>query len=315
MEEKRRSGNVTFLINPRAANSKWLRRKKLRSYLEKKLPGEIHDVVGDARTTVERARDASHSSEVIVAMGGDGTIADTLQGIFDSGRNKTVQFGVIPFGSGNAFRKAFGIPKNPRRAIDRLTAGVPRDIDVIDVEGRISNFASVGATARITGERYKNPLPGFWGFALAARKLFGTRLDEKVIELYDGVDRNGPFEHKTVRSRFFDLVIAKTNYFGYSLYMAPKAKVDDGYLDITLFELGPLKYILYLPLIYFGFYQRRLRHFKARRAVITGRGLPIQYNGEFLGDRDRVEFRVLAKAIKMICPPGKRGAKRFLSPD
>jgi diacylglycerol kinase (ATP) len=306
--------SVTFLVNPRAANSKWLRRKKLRSYLEKKLPGNIHDVYGDARTTVERARDASRDSGVIVAMGGDGTIADTLQGIFDAGKNETVLFGVVPFGSGNAFRKAFGIPKNPLKAIDRLTAGVPRAIDVIDTEGRISNFASVGATARVTGEKYRNPVPGLWGFLLAARKLFGTRLDEKVIDLYDGLDGSERFEHKTVQSRFFDLVVAKTNYYGYSWYMAPRAQVDDGYLDITLFELGPVKYSLLFPFIYFGFYQRRQRHFKAKRAIVSGRELPIQYNGEFLGDRDRVEFRVLPKAIKMICPPGKRGSRRFKSP-
>ena len=315
MELRDQLGHVTFLVNPRAANSKWLRRKKLRSYLERKLPGEIHDVSGDARTTVERARDASHRSGAIVAMGGDGTIADTLQGIFEAGRNQAVLFGVIPFGSGNAFRKAFGIPKNPRKAIDRLTVGVPRPIDVIDTDGRISNFASVGATARVTGEKYKNPVPGLWGFILAARKLFGTRLDDKVIELYDGADREGPFTHKTVRSRFFDLVVAKTNYYGYSWYMAPRARVDDGYLDITLFELGPVKYSLLFPFIYFGFFQRRQRHFKARRAVVTGRELPVQYNGEYLGDRNRVEFRVLPQAIRMICPPGRRGRRRFERPD
>ena len=314
MKEPAKLTEVACLINPRAANSKWLRRKKLRAYLEKKLPGEIHDASGDARTTVERARAASQESRIVVAMGGDGTVADTLQGIFDAGRNREVLFGVIPFGSGNAFRKAFGIPKNPRRAIDRLTTGVPREIDVIDTDGRISNFASVGATARVTGEKYLNPVPGFWGFVLAARKLFGTRLDEKEIELYDGLDRNGPYERKTVRSRFFDCVIAKTNYYGYSWYMAPKARVDDGYLDITLFELGPVKYTLFFPLIYFGLYQRRQRHFKAKRAVITGRELPVQYNGEFMGNRDRVEFRVLPKAIKMLCPPGRRGRKRFQDP-
>jgi diacylglycerol kinase (ATP) len=315
MKEQAKPAEIACLINPKAANSKWLRRKKLRAYLEKKLPGKIHDVFGDARTTVDRAKAASQEAGVVVAMGGDGTIADTLQGIFDAGKNRDVLFGVIPFGSGNAFRKAFGIPKNPRRAIDRLTTGVAREIDVIETAGRISNFASVGATARVTGEKYQNPVPGFWGFALAARRLFGTRLDEKEIELYDGRDRNGPFEQKTIRSRFFDCVIAKTNYYGYGWYMAPKARVDDGYLDITLFELGPVKYSLLFPFIYFGLYQRRLRHFKAKRVVITGRDLPVQYNGEFMGNRDRIEFRVLPKAIKMICPPGRRGRKRFQNPD
>lgn len=314
MKKTDKSARVACLVNPRAANSQWLRRKRLRAYLEKKLPGQIHDAAGDTRTTVERARKASHESEIIVAMGGDGTIADTLQGIFEAGKNKDVLFGVIPFGSGNAFRKAFGIPKDPRKAIDRLTKGVPREIDVMDTEGRISNFASVGATARVTGEKYLNPIPGLWGFLLAARKLFGSRMDEKEIELFEGLDRHGAFEHKTVRSNFFDCIIAKTNYFGYSWNISPRTRVDDGYLDVTLYELGPVKYTLLFPLIYFGVYQSRLRHFKAKRAVITGRELPIQYNGEFIGNRDRVEFRVLPKAIKMICPPGKKGSKRFQFP-
>ena len=56
MKERTNLAKVACLINPKAANSKWLRRKKLRAYLEKKLPGEIHDASGDARTTVERAR-------------------------------------------------------------------------------------------------------------------------------------------------------------------------------------------------------------------------------------------------------------------
>jgi diacylglycerol kinase family enzyme len=315
MTEETKWGRVACLINPRAANSKWLRRKMLRAYLEKKLPGEIHDVCGDTRTTIEWAKKASSEAEVIVAMGGDGTIADTLQGIFEAGKAKDVLFGVIPFGSGNAFRKSFGIPKNPRRAIDRLAAGVPRTIDLLEVEGRLAAFASVGATARVTNEKLQHSVEGVWGHLLAGRRLYGSRADEKEIELYDGTDRHGPFEHKTVRSKFLDCIVTKTNYFGYSWHIAPRARVDDGYLDITLFELGPIKYTLLFPLIYLGLYQKRQRHFKAKRVVIKGRDLPIQYNGEVLGYRDRIEFKVLPKAIKIICPAGRRGKKRFESPD
>jgi diacylglycerol kinase (ATP) len=315
MTEETKWGRVACLINPRAANSKWLRRKMLRAYLEKKLPGEIHDVCGDTRTTIEWAKKASSEAEVIVAMGGDGTIADTLQGIFEAGKAKDVLFGVIPFGSGNAFRKSFGIPKNPRRAIDRLAAGVPRTIDLLEVEGRLAAFASVGATARVTNEKLQHSVEGVWGHLLAGRRLYGSRADEKEIELYDGTDRHGPFEHKTVRSKFLDCIVTKTNYFGYSWHIAPRARVDDGYLDITLFELGPIKYTLLFPLIYLGLYQKRQRHFKAKRVVIKGRELPIQYNGEVLGYRDRIEFKVLPKAIKIICPAGRRGKKRFESPD
>lgn len=311
MTEELKDLKTACLINPRAANSKWMRRRFLRAYLQKKLPGDIYDHLGDMRTMVEKAALASKTADVIVAMGGDGTVADTLQGIFDAGKQGEVLFGVIPFGSGNAFRKAFDIPKNPLLAIDRLSEGVPRPIDLMMVEGRIAAFASVGATALVTGEKLRGKIAGVWGHVLAGRRLFNTPLDEKVLELYDGCDKSGPYEKKTVTSNFFDCIVAKTNYFGYSWRIAPEAVVDDGYLDITLFEMGPLKYSLLFPLIYFGVYQRRLRHFKARRVVINGRDLPIQFNGEFLGDRDRLEFRILPQAIRMVTPATRRAGKHF----
>jgi len=299
------------LINPRAANSKWTRRRLLRTYLQRKLPGEIYDGLGDTRTTVEKAAIASRGADVIVAMGGDGTIADTLQGIFEAGRQGEVLFGVIPFGSGNAFRKAFDIPKNPLRAIDRLAEGIPLAIDLMEVEGRVAAFASIGATARVTGEKLRGRVHGLWGHVLAGRRLFDTPVDEKTLEFQEGHDESGPFETRTVTSSFFDCLVTKTNYFGYSWRIAPEAVVDDGYLDVTLFEMRPVKYALFFPLIYFGLYQRRLRHFKAKRVVISGRDLPIQFNGEFLGDRDRIEFKVLPRAIRMVIPPTKRARKHF----
>ncbi len=311
MTESKKTVKTACLINPRAANSRWMRRKLLRAYLQKMLPGDIYDDLGGVQTTIEKAAIASRSADVIVAMGGDGTVADTLQGIFDAGAQDRVAFGVIPFGSGNAFRKAFEIPLNPVKAIDHLAAGVARPIDLMEVEGRIAAFASVGATALVTGEKLRGRIQGLWGHVLAGRRLFDSPRDEKTIELFDGRDAAGPFAAKTVTSNFFDCIVTKTNYFGYNWNIAPRAVVDDGYLDITLFEMGPLKYSLLFPLIYFGVYQRRLRHFKARRVVISGRALPIQFNGEFLGDRDRLEFRVLPQAARMVIPAVPKAAKHF----
>jgi diacylglycerol kinase family enzyme len=299
------------LVNPRAANSKWMRRRFLRAYLQKRLPGDIYDGLGDMKTTVEKAVLACRDADIIVAMGGDGTIADTLQGIFEAGKQGDVLFGVIPFGSGNAFRKSFDIPKNPMRAIDCLVEGVPRPIDLMEVEGRVAAFASIGATARVTAEKLSGKIQGLWGHLLAGRRLFDTPMEEKTVELFDGRDASGPFAAKTVASRFFDCIVNKTNHFGYSWTIAPEAVVDDGYLDITLFEMKPIKYAVLFPLIYFGLYQRRLRHFKAKRIVISGRDLPIQFNGEVLGFRDRIEFQVLPRAIRMVTPPTRRAKKHF----
>jgi diacylglycerol kinase family enzyme len=295
--------SAACIINPRAANKKWLRRGKVREDLRRALPGRVHDTLGERELTIDLARNACLESDVVVAVGGDGTVADVLQGVVNSGRTKEVVFGIIPFGCGNAFRKSFGIPKNPKKALRILAEGEPREADLIRVEDRVAGFVSIGATAAVTAKKIEHEIHGMLGHLLAVRKMFLLPATEKEVELFDGVDDKGrAFQHKTIRSRFFDCVVAKTNYFGYSWKIAPKARSDDGFLDITFFELSPSRYILFFPLIYFGLFQRTQRHFKAKRIVLKGKDLPIQYNGEFLGRRDRIELEVLPKAIKILGP-------------
>ncbi len=293
--------DTTFLINPRAANGRWVRNKLLRRALEKKLSGRCHDLFGDRMHTVDLARRSCGDSRTIVAVGGDGTIADVLQGILESGRADEVILGIIPFGSGNAFRKAYGIPKSPGRAAKVLAKGTVVRSDILEVGGRYAGFASVGATAGVTLEKLRRPVQGLLGHLLATWKLFRIPAEEKVVELFDGRDDAGrTFDHKTVRTRFFDCIVAKTNFFGYSWRVAPLADVGDGYLDVTLWEMGPVGFVLAFPLLYLGLFQRTQRHYKARKVVIRGRALPVQYNGEVLGELDEVTFRVLPKALRIV---------------
>jgi len=80
------------------------------------------------------------------------------------------------------------------------------------------------------------------------------------------------------------------------------ASLEDEYLDITFFEMSGWRYALLLPLTYFGLSQRRLKNFKAKKLVLTGKELPVQYHGEFLGTRNRVEIEVIPQAIRVIAP-------------
>jgi diacylglycerol kinase family enzyme len=295
------------IINPRAANKKWLRRGRMREDLRRALPGRVHDTLGERELTVGLARDSCRECDIIVAVGGDGTVADVLQGVVGAqSRKKETVFGIIPFGSGNAFRKSFGIPKNPTRALRILTEGEPREADLLRVEDRVAGFASIGATAAVTAKKLEHEIHGMLGHILAVRKMFLLPSTDKEVELFDGLDDKGrAFRHKAFRSRFLDCVVAKTSYFGYSWKIAPKARTDDGYLDITFFDLSPLRYVLFIPLIYFGLFQRTQRHYKAKRIVLKGKDLPVQYNGEFLGRRDRVELEVLPKAVRILGPKRK----------
>jgi diacylglycerol kinase family enzyme len=292
---------TTFLVNPRAANGRWVRNKILRQALEKRLSGRRYDLCGDRTNTVDLARKSCEDSRMIVAVGGDGTIADVLQGIFESGHSEEVVLGIIPVGSGNAFRKTYGIPKSPGAAAKVLARRAVVRSDVIEVGGRYAGFASVGATAGVTLEKLRHPVQGLLGHLLATWKLFRIPAEEKVVELFDGLDDRGEsFTRKTVRTRFFDCIVAKTNFFGYSWRVAPLADAGDGYLDVTFWEMGPGVFLLAFPLLYLGLFQRTQRHFKARKVVIRGKALPVQYNGEVLGELDEVTFRVLPKALRIV---------------
>ncbi len=243
----------------------------------------------------------SSAHKKIVAVGGDGTVADIIQGIMEARRGKNTVLGILPFGSGNAFRKSLGIPKNVKKAMNLLSEGAIREIDLISLEGKTAGFASVGATAKVTEVKLLHNIQGLFGHIWAARVLFTLPRKEREVELIDGFDDSGkPFDKKIINTRFLDCVVGKTNYFGYSWKIAPRAKIDDGFLDITLFEISGLKYLICFPFIYFGFFQKTQRHYKAKKVTIRGQNLPVQYNGDFLGSKDKIEFRVLPRALKII---------------
>ncbi len=289
------------IVNPTAARNKWIRRKRLRRYLQDRLPYEIIEDCENKESLIKTVREKSLDNDIIVAIGGDGTIIDIIQGIVDSKRSHDIRLGLIPFGSGNAFRKSFGISKRLKKALKTLSGGNISEMDLIDVDGNVASFASVGATAQVTQEKLQHTIPGLAGHLLASRIMVGLPRRKQEIELIDGLTDDGePFEKKVLNLNLYDCVIGKTNYFGYSWRVAPKARLDDGYLDITLFETSWLKYYLSFSLIYLGLYQRTQKHFKAKKVIIRGQALPVQYNGEFLGVRDEVTFKVLPRTLKVI---------------
>jgi len=294
---------VALIINPSSAQNKWMRSRKLRQYLHKKFPGRIFDHAKDKAGMIELARKLSLENDILVGFGGDGTLADIMQGIFEAGREKEVILGIVPFGSGNALRKSLQIPKQVRKAIKVLVRGEPRPIDLIDVGGRVASFVSVGATGKVAQQKSRHKIPGLLGHLLAARIMFTHPRDEMEIELFDGIDDKAVrFDKKTFNLKLFDCVVNKTNHFGYSWTVAPKAKIDDGYLDITLFDIRAYSYLLYFPLIYLGHYQKILKHFKAKRIIVRGKNLHVQYNGEALETQDEIEMKVLPGALKVIGP-------------
>lgn len=294
---------LAVVVNPQAATHKWQRRKKARRLIEASFGNKIYISSGGKQATIDLVQKIAPGLKTLITVGGDGTIADSLEGLKKAGCLNKVNFGIIPLGSGNAFRLAFDIPKNISQAINIIRQGNTRSIDLISFEDKIAGFISVGATALVTELKLNHPLPGFWGHVWAGKKILSLKPQPWQIKLEDGLDNQGNrFHHLELEIPVLDAVIAKTNYFGYKWLIAPFANPEDGWLDITFFEMIGPRYILSLPAIYFGRKQKSLRHYKARRIILKGENLPTQYNGEFLGWRKEITFEVLPAALKLICP-------------
>lgn len=294
---------IACIINPQAANKKWKRRKLLRKYIQEHLPGKIIDTYEDKSTTIQSARQLCEDYDVIIAAGGDGTIADVIQGMIESRSKKNLTLGIIPLGSGNAFRQSLGIPKNVKKAISCIKNGRTREIDLLEIEGTWAAFGSIGASAQVTREKLKKDIPGFWGHIYAAKIMHKLEGKEQEVELIDGVDDSGQhFQNLKLNLNALDCVVAKSKHFGYGWRAAPKAKLDDGYVDVSFLEMSGLKYMLLFPLIYLGIFQRTQKHFKAKKIIFKGKNLAMQYHGELWGIKDQIEVKVIPKALTIIVP-------------
>ena len=294
---------VAVLVNPKSAKGRWGKDPKARAYIHRVFGGRVYDRAGTKVEMIETARRLSLENDVLIALGGDGTVADAMQGIFNAGRQKDVILGIIPFGSGNALSRSLQLSLSLKNAVRAIRYGTPRVVDVIDIGGRIASFVSVGATGLVTYRTSQSKVPGLVGHLLASRILFTHPRHPMQITLFDGRDDAGvSFERKDLDLKVFDVIVNKTNHFGYSWLIAPKAKIDDGYLDVTVFDIRALTYVWYFPLIYLGIYQKLLKHYKVRRIEIRGGDLHAQYNGEAIEKRESFEMNVIHKALRVIGP-------------
>ena len=212
----------------------------------------------------ELAKGACQSNlDVIVAVGGDGTINEVINGLV----GQKTPLGVIPIGTANVFSLQFDIPKALKDACDRLINAVSFSIDLGCVNGRyFACMAGVGFDAYVIKEadkKWKKSLGVLSYIVVAFFEFFSYRF--KPIEVCIDDDPK--------RYRASYLIIGNMKYYGGKLVANPQADCQDGYLDACLLEknslLKTLSYIfgmwrgtlsLELSARYFQFKELKINH-------------------------------------------------------
>jgi YegS/Rv2252/BmrU family lipid kinase len=296
---------TVFLVNPAAENGAAGRR----------WPELAHEAAslglqGDTRFSerpghlTELAREAAADADLLVAVGGDGTVNEVVNGI----AGLDVELALIPRGTGGDFVRTFGIPRKLDRAVEVALRGRTRAIDLgrgryrswagEDEESYFANIASAGmsgAIAKRTNETSK-ALGGKVSYAWATVAVFSRWRSDEVRVRVDGTEQAG---------RMHDVIVANGRYLGGGMKMVPEAEPDDGLLDVLLIgDLTKRDLLLTMPKTYRG---THLPHPKATLLrgttveIDAPEPLPVELDGEQPGTTP-IRFEIVPRAVRLRVP-------------
>ena len=302
--------HTVFLVNPASANGSTGRRwpELARRAAAAGLDGATLFSERQGHLA-ELAREAAlDGAELLVVVGGDGSVNEVANGLAGLGRQPEVA--VVPRGTGWDFSRTFGIPRKIDDAVQIALQGDVRTIDLgrasyraWDGSDETASFANVasagmsGAIAKRANETTK-ALGGKASYLWATFAVFSGWEATEIEVAVDGERRAGPM---------FDVVIANGRFFGGGLEICPEAEPDDGLFDVlTIGDVTKRDLVQTMPKMYRG---THLPHPKAELlrgssvTVTSEMPLPIELDGEQPGTTP-VTFEVTAGALRLRVPRG-----------
>jgi diacylglycerol kinase (ATP) len=238
------------IVNPQAGNGRTRRDwRKIEDGLESIFPLMSVTATGGPGQTARLVRDALREGHLdIIAVGGDGTINEAINGFFYRGApvSSDAVFSFITTGTGGDFRKSFGIEAGWEAGIARLKQSRVRKLDV----GRVSclspqgepvvryfiNIASFGISGHIAHRVNRAHIATFFGgtfaFALhSAIALLGWR--ECRVRLM-APEAGGQKTSYDEIAGISTVAVANGQYFGGGMQVAPNAQPNDGQFDLVI---------------------------------------------------------------------------------
>ncbi len=294
-------GSTLLIINPAARHGETA---KLVPAVESLLAALPHDTVMSERMghAAEIAATAA-DYDLVVAMGGDGTVHEVLNGLMTIAEERRPVLGVLPTGSGNDTRRTLSIPSDLTQAARTLVDGEVRPFDVGLCNGiYFNNSFAAGLDAKVTAKavEYKatTKRSGLWLYLTALLHVLFNDLNSFPLQVaWDGA---APEPIDT-------LIIAVTNgpTYGGGFYITPDALPDDGLFEVcTIDPLGLPEALVRLPFVIVGRHTHMKPVHMSRHSSIVidcERPVPAQIDGEVLLEQ-HYEISMLPGAIHCVVP-------------
>ena len=237
-----------------------------------------------------------------------GAVADVLREL------PGAVLGVLPGGRGNDLVRVLGISQDPIEACATIAEGLPRAIDVGEVDGRaFVGIASVGFDS--DANRIANEAPSWLGNLVyaygALRALIAWRPARFQVKL-DQIGERHSFAGYTVGA-------CNSKTYGGGMRAAPDALLDDGLLDVVVCEsVSKLRFLTrILPKAFSGthVHEPSVRVFRAREVAIgADRPFTMYADGDPIGELP-VRVRALPGAVTILTPASPPADSPFAEPN
>ncbi len=299
---------VKIILNPMAdMGNAWRIARDLRSITEQHGGVDWSGTVYPGHA-IDLARQAGEQGyDMVVAMGGDGTVHEVVNGLMQVPEEKRPILGVVPAGSGNDFAHGLKASKTPTEALRRALDGEPSTVDLgvmTDEHGHkeyFDNTLGIGFGAIVTIRSHR--LPILRGFL-----MYLTAVIQTIIFDHNPIQMQIESDGEKWEQRVIYLILCNGPREGGGFLVAPDAKIDDGILHYAMIKdvSRPMLFRI-VPEVMKGTHGRfkEVKMGTCRKFTLTAnRPLYIHADGEiFTGpgtDLRKVSFEILPNALKVV---------------
>jgi YegS/Rv2252/BmrU family lipid kinase len=247
----------------------------------------------------ELAAAAAADHDLLVVVGGDGTLNEVVNGIAGT----EAELAILPAGTGQDFGRTHRIPTKFDDAVRVAVTGTSVAVDLGRVtfaagERYFANVGSVGMSGAVAkrANAMSKALGGRITFYYALAREFLTWRNTEVTVSFDGGERRG---------RMHDVIVANGQWHAGGMRLAPGAVANDGLFDVVLVgDVTKLDFVTTSPKLYSGGHVNHPRIDVVRASAVTVRAeepLPVELDGEPVGTTD-ARFEIVPRALRVRVP-------------
>lgn len=300
---------VKIILNPMAdMGHAWQTARDLRPIVNEYGNADWSGTVYPTHATELAKQAGEQGYELVIAMGGDGTVHEVINGIMQLPENKRPILGVVPVGSGNDFAHAIGIPKQADHALAHALDGEASAMDLglmTDEHGRreyFDNTLGIGFDAVVTIRSHK--LPILRGFLMYLTAVIQTiMLNHNPAHVQIQTDSETMDEHVLMTT------LCNGGREGGGFMLSPDSKMADGIMEFVMVrKVSRAMMFRLVPEFMNGTHRRFTKQIRMgackKFAMTSDRPLYIHADGEiftsFGSNLRKVNFEILPNALKVV---------------